>query len=527
MAEQLVGEDLNCSICLDLFSDPVTLECQHTFCKGCIKKTWKEQRHVSSSAYRCPLCNREFDREPELNTINPTLRSLAEKVKAKQNASAEAEWCRREPAAGIQTEDLGEERCEVHGELLQLLCLSHSWRAICLQGSSKQHGRCQIVSLAEWKDKQEQLNEKITQVTCRIEDHEKVILQREQEKNLLKESVSSVKASLIDEFAVLKQCIEEQEKAVLKSIDAEDKVLYCRLQSNITQTTMLIERLKNVRAKLEEKMKNNTWDLSQDISSDIEICENESSLDTSLFLDKNKIEAIRDAVEKLRGQFLESDLQKLILLEEDEKPVACSQQGTDFFCSAESPSNHPKIINPFQQFATKLTFDRMTNYKRLQISKDGRVATVSGKDVQCFPSPKRFKVNQVFCEQGFSSECHFWKVIAKHSGGWAFGISYDDLGRREFLGRNSKSWCLEWSERHLSVWHENQRKILKDYTEPTVVGVLLDCNAGLLKFYCVNKTEFQLLHTYDNEFTRPVYPAFWLYGLMKGSYLELIDMEKD
>ena len=42
--------ELSCAICLEPLSGPVTLECQHTFCRQCITRAIAENPH-------CPLCN--------------------------------------------------------------------------------------------------------------------------------------------------------------------------------------------------------------------------------------------------------------------------------------------------------------------------------------------------------------------------------------------------------------------------------------------------------------------------------------
>ena len=46
----LIGDHLTCSICLDLFEDPVTTPCGHTFCKGCL------DRNMTLNDLGCPLC---------------------------------------------------------------------------------------------------------------------------------------------------------------------------------------------------------------------------------------------------------------------------------------------------------------------------------------------------------------------------------------------------------------------------------------------------------------------------------------
>ncbi|KAL3066425.1 hypothetical protein OYC64_016390 [Pagothenia borchgrevinki] len=60
----LSEEQFQCSICLDLFRDPVSTPCGHNFCKTCITEHWKIN-------YRCPLCNEGFKKIPLLrvNTL--------------------------------------------------------------------------------------------------------------------------------------------------------------------------------------------------------------------------------------------------------------------------------------------------------------------------------------------------------------------------------------------------------------------------------------------------------------------------
>uniref|UniRef100_A0A5F8G4R5 RING-type domain-containing protein n=1 Tax=Monodelphis domestica TaxID=13616 RepID=A0A5F8G4R5_MONDO len=40
LAAELHGE-VTCSICLELFQDPVSIECGHSFCRSCIARCWE------------------------------------------------------------------------------------------------------------------------------------------------------------------------------------------------------------------------------------------------------------------------------------------------------------------------------------------------------------------------------------------------------------------------------------------------------------------------------------------------------
>lgn len=71
-------DSINCSICLDLLKDPVTIPCGHSYCKGCIKGYWSldDQKGIHS----CPQCRQTFTPRPALNR-NILLAELVEKLK--------------------------------------------------------------------------------------------------------------------------------------------------------------------------------------------------------------------------------------------------------------------------------------------------------------------------------------------------------------------------------------------------------------------------------------------------------------
>ena len=54
-------EDLKCSICLELFQDPRSLPCLHTFCRECIQRSLNEENH----SLKCPVCRAKHDLKSE------------------------------------------------------------------------------------------------------------------------------------------------------------------------------------------------------------------------------------------------------------------------------------------------------------------------------------------------------------------------------------------------------------------------------------------------------------------------------
>lgn len=97
---ETLKEEVNCSICLELMTDPVVIDCGHSYCCSCIVGIFeKEPSETSSSGTRyCPQCREPF----EMETIrsNKMLKNITETIRDMEN-----DWL-----------------CEEHKEKLQLFC---------------------------------------------------------------------------------------------------------------------------------------------------------------------------------------------------------------------------------------------------------------------------------------------------------------------------------------------------------------------------------------------------------------------
>ncbi|XP_039665525.1 E3 ubiquitin-protein ligase TRIM21-like [Perca fluviatilis] len=75
-ASSLLTEDqFLCSICLDVFTDPVSTPCGHNFCKTCITDHWD-----IDAPYQCPTCRKGFNTKPELQ-VNTLISEMAAKFR--------------------------------------------------------------------------------------------------------------------------------------------------------------------------------------------------------------------------------------------------------------------------------------------------------------------------------------------------------------------------------------------------------------------------------------------------------------
>ena len=73
-----IEEEITCSICGDLFTDPKTIPCLHTFCKRCIERSIESNKKMAAIVC-CPLCRAPLPRD-EMASIptNFTINRLVE-----------------------------------------------------------------------------------------------------------------------------------------------------------------------------------------------------------------------------------------------------------------------------------------------------------------------------------------------------------------------------------------------------------------------------------------------------------------
>uniref|UniRef100_A0A3P8RST1 Uncharacterized protein n=1 Tax=Amphiprion percula TaxID=161767 RepID=A0A3P8RST1_AMPPE len=214
---------LTCSICLSIFTDPVTLPCGHSFCRQC-----------ATEVHSCPHCREALSTEANCLPTSVILKSLAEKAR-------EAEKMKEEGGSEkAEVPDL----CPEHEEKLKLFCLTEQELAciICRDGDRheghkfkpikeaaaslrKDLANTQREEITKTKEKSEQL---ITQIRSQFEEMHQFLQRREDEiKNELKneeeDGIEKMSHSLNAIETALSERKEMEVKAtsVLKISDSE------------------------------------------------------------------------------------------------------------------------------------------------------------------------------------------------------------------------------------------------------------------------------------------------------------------
>ena len=97
----LSEDQFTCSICLDVFTNPVSTPCGHSFCQACITCYWDKP---GGKTCFCPICKESFRKRPELH-INHTLRDITEQFKLLAEVRPQAETSKEVVGVGESSSD--------------------------------------------------------------------------------------------------------------------------------------------------------------------------------------------------------------------------------------------------------------------------------------------------------------------------------------------------------------------------------------------------------------------------------------
>ncbi|XP_053309714.1 E3 ubiquitin-protein ligase TRIM47 [Spea bombifrons] len=173
----------------------------------------------------------------------------------------------------------------------------------------------------------------------------------------------------------------------------------------------------------------------------------------------------------------------------------------------------PRVRVEFLQYLRNISLDPDTAHHNLYLMQGDR-RVLCKLQPQAYPEhPGRFDhYTQVMGREALGQGRHYWEV---HLSGnrVSLGVSYRGISRKGhqshcLAGRNSHSWCLEWSSTRCCAWHDGQ-KVLVAIGQQERLGIFLDWDAGSLSFHEVSD-EMPLLHRFRASFIQPVYPIFFI-----------------
>ncbi|XP_058651180.1 tripartite motif-containing protein 16-like [Onychostoma macrolepis] len=488
-----------CPICLDLFMDPVTIPCGHSYCMSCITSHWNQDHQMG--IYSCPQCRKTFTPRPDLGK-NVMIAEMVEKVKKTEPRDAvlagpgdvKCDVCTGRKNKAVKsclvclnsycqthfeefhsdkrhkvidaTGRLKEMICQKHHKLLEFFC-HNDQQCICVQCVMDEHRNHETVSAAE----------EMTKMQGHLREIQRTIQQKIQKKEMklqdLRDAAESHKRSA-------QAAVEDSEKIFSDLILSIE-----RSRSEVTQLIRAQERASVSRA--EERLER----LKQEI--------------VDLRRNKAELEQLSDTDDHIR----------LLQLSRIQS-VNCHSPSTRAKLNVKIILG-PKIetrdeyLRHFHQF----TPDPNTMQKRIFLS-DGKRTITSPLTDQPYPDhPDRFaSVVQVLCRESVSGRC-YWEVDYGQSERLGVSVSYKSISRKgrrgneSRFGHNNQSWILLCSPPKYIFLHNNIKTKLMVASSSSRIGVYVDHGAGILSFYSVSDT-MTLIHKVQTTFTQPLYPGFSL-----------------
>ncbi|XP_073339182.1 E3 ubiquitin-protein ligase TRIM21-like [Pagrus major] len=489
-ASSLLSEDqFLCSICQDVFTDPVSIPCGHNFCKNCISKHWD-----INAPSECPNCKKLFVIRPELQ-VNTFISEMVSHFKqsAQQRAGSSSEQQAAKP---------GEVPCDIcAGTKLKALksclvclvsyCETHLQPHLTVSGL-KRHQLINPVENLEGRmcTKHDKLLELFCRddqtcvcMLCTISDH------RSHEVVPLKEEYDEGrKAELGKTEAELQQMI-QQRQLKIKEIKQSVKISRGNADRQIADEKQAKGFIRELEQELSE-LKKKSAELEQlSLSEDhLHLLQNFPSLNAAPpTKDWTEVRVRCPSYEGNLGAALAPLVEPLIiklkkLLPETELKTA-------------------------QQFAVDVTLDPDTAYPTLILSEDGKQVHHVDAQKKLPDNPERFSASLCLVgKQVISTGRFYFEVQVKGKTQWILGVAKQSINRKQSILIDPRNGL--WT---VGLMKEDEycaspvRLSLK--SKPKKVGVFVDYEEGLVLFFDVDAADLIYIFT-GCCFTEKLLPFF-------------------
>uniref|UniRef100_A0A3B4BDW1 Uncharacterized protein n=1 Tax=Periophthalmus magnuspinnatus TaxID=409849 RepID=A0A3B4BDW1_9GOBI len=510
-----------CSICLDLFTEPVTTPCGHNFCKLCLSQHWD-----TSAPCRCPLCKELFHIKPELK-VNTLLSEVVSQFKQETGSS-----CEQEPRAGEVSCDftappklkalksclvclssycethlqphlsvpglkshqliqpvynMEERMCPQHHRPLELFCCNDQ-TCVCTMCSVLEHQSHKFVSLKEEFDRRKASLQQTQEQSLDMVEQRRLKIQKLQSSVEQSQTASHTEmATGLEAFNALIECVQRSREAFIQKLQERQRHTQKQAEALILQLQQEICALQQRSTEAE------TLQRSEDHLHFLLHC---TTLTPPTGLkDWSKVTLETETYEGTAGRALaelEDSLKetlKDIMSEEKMKMIKAE-------------------LRRMKQFAVDLTLDPDTAHVKLFVSDD--LKQVQHTDQKNFTDgPQRFAWCNVLTKQSFSSGRFYFEVQVKGKTSWTLGVAKESVERKDIkaLTSNYGYWCLYMKNIGKFEACSDPAILLSLKCPPQKVGVFVDYNEGLVSFYDADSAD--LIYSFSGySFSEKLFPFF-------------------
>uniref|UniRef100_A0A8C9XCI4 Uncharacterized protein n=1 Tax=Sander lucioperca TaxID=283035 RepID=A0A8C9XCI4_SANLU len=497
-----------CSICLDVFTDPVTIPCGHNFCKNCITEHWN-----TNDQYLCPLCKEGFTTRPDLrvNTFSSSSEQQVSKpgevpcdvctgtkLKAlKSCLGCLVSYCEThlEPhltASRLKrhqlidpVENLEGRICTKHDKPLELFCKTDQ-TCVCMLCTVLDHKTHDVVPLKEgYEGKKVELGKTEAEIQQMIQKRRLKIQEIKDLADLSEEDADREIAEGVQVFTSLKESVERGLNELINTIKEKQKTTEKQAEAFI----------KELEQEISELMKRST-DVEQVLRSEDHL----HLLQSVQSLNIQQPPPTKDWTEvSVRPSSYEGTVVKAVVHLEE---TLCTEMKK---LLAESE------LKRVQQYAVDVTLDPDTAHPNLILSDDGKQVNLGDVRKKLPDNSERFsRYCIVLGKRSFSSGRFYFEVQVKGKTKWTLGVARESIDRKGAITASPKdgNWTI-WLK------NRNEYKALADplvirlslKSPPQKVGVFVDYEEGLVSFYDVDAAAHICSYT-GCSFTEKLFPYF-------------------
>ncbi|XP_065421118.1 zinc finger protein RFP-like [Chrysemys picta bellii] len=446
-------EEATCPVCLEYFTEPVTLECGHNFCRACISQCWEG----SDTAASCPQCRETVQQR----NLRPN-RQLANVLEIAERLSLQA-------AKGAG----GDGVCGEHQETLKLFC-EEDQTPICVAcDRSRAHRAHTVVPVEEAAQKYK------AYLKILREEREKLLGFKVTGEGKSQENTQTERQKIVSQFQQLRHFLEEQERLLLAQLDEE----IVRIQNeNFSKFSEEISHLSELIGEMEGKCQMPASEFLQDIGSTLSRWE------------KGKFQQPEEISPELEER-VSGFSQKTIALLEALRKFKDKLQ-------AELRWRRARL------YAVEVTVDPDTAHPDLVLSEDWKCVRLGDTRQDLPDNHERFdSCACVLGTEGFAGGRHYWEVEVGDKTRWTLGVCRESVSRKGNVTFTPGNGCwVVWLRDGGYKALTSTSTPLPMSVRPSWVGIFLDYKAGKVSFY--NVTDRSHLFTFTDTFSGKLRPYF-------------------
>uniref|UniRef100_A0A8C6WJU8 Uncharacterized protein n=1 Tax=Neogobius melanostomus TaxID=47308 RepID=A0A8C6WJU8_9GOBI len=512
-----------CSICLEVFSEPVSTPCGHNFCKRCISQTW-----FSRVISICPVCKTKFFPRPELCVNNLLsemvsqlkLDELGKKRRSMDNlvvfSEVQCDVCSEPKLKAVKSclvclssfceshlqphlsaprlkrhqlmepvDDLEDRMCPTHDQPFKLYC-STDQKTICMMCSVLEHKNHTLVPLKEAFE-QEKVSLQQT-----VAENQHLVEQRRLKVQEITAALELSEREAQRETQQMVKVFSDIMESVQRCLDHHTKVMEQSLSKHKERAQALIQQLQQEMCELE---KSSTEAQQLSLSADpLHFLQRCPALPPAGLKDWSSV--------SFEPQTCEGSVAHAL----SELETSLSQEFNKFFTQL-PPKDRMRRV---QQFAVDVTLDPDTAHPQLVLSEDLKQVQHTDVKKELPDYTQRFTYHtMVLGKQSFSSGRFYFEVQVKGKSKWDLGVARDSVKRKRQISLNPKNGFWTIALRNRDEYKACAGPVVDLFPQrpPQKVGVFVDYGAGLVSFYDVDSADL-LFSFIGCSFREKLFPFF-------------------